>query len=80
MPTLAEVGIDKKLPSRPQKLAGVPEAVCLGSPSTRETALAGARRPAGLVPRACGSRAVGGSLFAQLVSQKVERSRQHFVI
>ena len=43
MPTLAEAGTDKKLSSRAQKLAGVPEAVCLGSPRTRETALAGVR-------------------------------------
>ena len=53
MPTLAEAG-DKKLSSRVHMLAGVPEADCLGSPSTRETALAGARRPAGVVSRACG--------------------------
>ena len=42
-PTLAEAGIDKKLSSRAKKLAGVPETVCLGSPRTRETALAGVR-------------------------------------
>ena len=54
MPTLAEAGIDKKLSSRAQKLAGVPEAVCLGSPRIRETARAGVQGAAGVVSRPCG--------------------------